>query len=68
MELKSFEQLLRRHDWYYPAAEGNAFWEGKKSEDNIRAALQTMWLDDPFEAEKAHKLFKEYVASSRMTI
>jgi len=60
MDLKSFEQLLQRHDWYYYMAEGNGYWKGLEQSRNIKHALNTLWLKDPFEAEQAQSLYEEY--------
>ncbi len=68
MDLKSFEQYLQNHDWYYPAADGEAFYQGQAEESFIRKQMQQMWLDDPLKAEEAYKLFQAYKADHRISI
>lgn len=68
MELKSFERLLQKHDWYYAMADGKAFWDGKQSEDQIRSLMRQMWVTDPISAEKAHKLFTVYSENNRIKL
>ena len=68
MELKSFEQLLRNHDWYYQMTDGEPYYKGAAELDHIRRVMKQMWLDDPMEAEQAYKLFQAYSADHRVSI
>jgi hypothetical protein len=59
MTLAEFEALLKRHDWLYFMAEGNAYWRGKQSSERVEAARQAMAAG--LDADAAAQLYNEYV-------
>jgi hypothetical protein len=61
LELKSFEELLDKHDWFYFEGEREQYEVGLKQRHVIDDALRQMWLIDPLQAEEASALMAQYI-------
>lgn len=61
MDLKSFEQLLQKHDWFYFEGEREQYKVGVEQRREIDDALRQMWMTDPLQAEEASTLMSEYI-------
>jgi len=55
-QLKEFERLLKKQDWYYQMADGNAFSEGRRSMNKIWALKEQL-------GEEGEELYKKYYRS-----
>lgn len=64
MTLADFETMLKRHDWLYFMAEGNAYSRGKRSSEAIALALR-QFLNGP-DAVEAQRLFDAYAEEGKI--
>lgn len=57
--LKNYQFILNRADWNYHYADGQAYHNGRKSVDAVKAELNRMISDFPNEKELIMKLWKD---------